>query len=131
MAIDERRGECPVARGESWTYGTRPSPTSCAAPDVVVHLALDLDLETDAGPPVRRYSVRGTQTVLTAAAAAGVHRVVLCTSRDGLRRAAGQRAAAVRGRRAARHRRGHAASATCWRSSGWRGARPARTPAST
>ena len=47
--------------------------------DVVVHLALDLDLETD--PAARTaYNVRGTQTVLTAAAAAGVHRVVLCTS---------------------------------------------------
>lgn len=44
-----------------------------------MHLALDLDLETD--PAARTaYNVRGTQTVLTAAAAAGVHRVVLCTS---------------------------------------------------
>lgn len=47
--------------------------------DVVVHLALDLDLESD--PSARTaYNVRGTQTVLTAAAAAGVRRVVLCTS---------------------------------------------------
>ncbi|MFD5318380.1 NAD-dependent epimerase/dehydratase family protein [Streptomyces sp. NPDC127098] len=47
--------------------------------DVVVHLALDLDLESD--PAARTaYNVRGTQTVLTAAAAAGVRRVVLCTS---------------------------------------------------
>jgi nucleoside-diphosphate-sugar epimerase len=51
-----------------------------AAPvDVVVHLALDLDLEAD--PAARTaYNVRGAQTVLTAAAAAGVRRVVLCTS---------------------------------------------------
>ncbi len=42
-----------------------------------MHLALDLDLETDAAATA--YNVR-TQTVLTAAAAAGVHRVVLCTS---------------------------------------------------
>ncbi|WP_130797724.1 NAD-dependent epimerase/dehydratase family protein [Streptomyces otsuchiensis] len=47
--------------------------------DVVVHLALDLGLESD--PAARSaYNVRGTQTVLTAAAAAGVRRVVLCTS---------------------------------------------------
>ncbi|RKN47123.1 SDR family oxidoreductase [Streptomyces hoynatensis] len=47
--------------------------------DVVVHLALDLDLESD--PAARTaYNVRGAQTVLTAAAAAGVRRVVLCTS---------------------------------------------------
>ena len=47
--------------------------------DVVVHLALDLDLESD--PKARSaFNVRGTQTVLTAAAAAGVRRVVLCTS---------------------------------------------------
>ena len=45
----------------------------------MVHLALDLDLETDAAARTA-YNVRGTQTVLTAAAAAGVHRVVLCTS---------------------------------------------------
>ena len=47
--------------------------------DVVVHLAIDLDLETDAAARTA-YNVRGAQTVLTAAAAAGVHRVVLCTS---------------------------------------------------
>jgi nucleoside-diphosphate-sugar epimerase len=47
--------------------------------DVVVHLALDLDLESD--PKARSaFNVRGTQTVLTASAAAGVRRVVLCTS---------------------------------------------------
>lgn len=47
--------------------------------DVLVHLALDLDVESD--PAARTaFNVRGTQTVLTAAAAAGVRRVVLCTS---------------------------------------------------
>ncbi|ARQ68709.1 NAD-dependent epimerase/dehydratase family protein [Streptomyces marincola] len=47
--------------------------------DVVVHLALDLDLEAD--PAARTaFNVRGAQTVLTAAAAAGVRRVILCTS---------------------------------------------------
>ncbi|MEO3750195.1 NAD-dependent epimerase/dehydratase family protein [Streptomyces sp. B6B3] len=47
--------------------------------DVVVHLAVDFDLASD--PAARTaLNVRGTQTVLTAAAAAGVRRVVLCTS---------------------------------------------------
>lgn len=47
--------------------------------DVVVHAALDLSVADD--PDVRRRTnVRGTQTVLTAAAAAGVRRVVLLSS---------------------------------------------------
>ncbi len=47
--------------------------------DVVVHCALDTGLETD--PKERRsHNVRGAQTVLTAAAAAHVRRVVLVTS---------------------------------------------------
>jgi nucleoside-diphosphate-sugar epimerase len=45
----------------------------------VVHLALDLALDSD--PRARTaFNVRGTQTVLTAAAATGIHRVVLVTS---------------------------------------------------
>ncbi|HEX2316612.1 MAG TPA: helix-turn-helix domain-containing protein, partial [Thermomonospora sp.] len=44
--------------------------------DVVVHLALDLDLGSDSAARTA-YNVRGTQTVLTAAAAAGVHRETL------------------------------------------------------
>ncbi len=80
VAIDERRATCPVRSGGCSTYGTRPSPTGCAdGRRRWSHLALDLDLESD--PTARSaYNVRGTQTVLTAAAAAGVHRVVLCTS---------------------------------------------------
>lgn len=54
--------------------GEPPGPV-----DVVVHLALDLDLASDAAARTA-LNVRGTQTVLTAAAAAGVRRVVLCTS---------------------------------------------------
>jgi nucleoside-diphosphate-sugar epimerase len=47
--------------------------------DVVVHAALDL--HPDADPPARtRLHVEGTQTVVTAAAAAGVRRLVLVTS---------------------------------------------------
>ena len=47
--------------------------------DVLVHT--DLDTSPDTDPAERtRYNVRGTETVLTAAAAAGVHRVVLRSS---------------------------------------------------
>lgn len=83
LALDERRG---AAEGAQWHVLDVRDPAIAdrlrgdgRPVDVVVHLALDLDLETD---PVARtaYNVRGTQTVLTAAAAAGVRRVVLCTS---------------------------------------------------
>ncbi|MDP9396902.1 MAG: NAD-dependent epimerase/dehydratase family protein [Actinomycetota bacterium] len=50
-----------------------------AGVDVVAHLALDASLDTPSAQR-RATSVRGTQTVLTAAAAAGVRRLVLCTS---------------------------------------------------
>ncbi|WP_052851885.1 SDR family oxidoreductase [Streptomyces avicenniae] len=70
-----------AARGPSQGTTTRERDTQSAPGpvDIVVHLALDLDLEAD--PAARTaYNVRGAQTVLTAAAAAGVRRVVLCTS---------------------------------------------------
>ncbi|OEV24037.1 NAD-dependent dehydratase, partial [Streptomyces nanshensis] len=83
IALDERRGE--VTEAQWHTLDVRDPAIADRLRgdgdpvDVVVHLALDLDLETD---PVARtaFNVRGTQTVLTAAAAAGVRRVVLCTS---------------------------------------------------
>ncbi|MGW7295982.1 SDR family oxidoreductase [Streptomyces xiamenensis] len=92
LALDERLGD---AKGAEWhtldvrdpaiaellrTRGiSRESAEHESPVDVVVHLALDLDLESD--PAIRTaYNVRGTQTVLTAAAAAGVRRVVLVTS---------------------------------------------------
>nr|WP_155073793.1 NAD-dependent epimerase/dehydratase family protein [Streptomyces taklimakanensis] len=83
IALDERRGD---AEGAQWHVLDVRDPAiadrlrDAGRPaDTVVHLALDLDLETD--PAARSaYNVRGTQTVLTAAAAAGVRRVVLCTS---------------------------------------------------
>ncbi|MFD3872317.1 SDR family oxidoreductase [Streptomyces sp. NPDC058623] len=79
VAIDERRGDCAEAHWHLLDVRDPAIAEKLRGADVVVHLALDLDLETD--PATRTaYNVRGTQTVLTAAAAAGVHRVVLCTS---------------------------------------------------
>lgn len=79
VAIDERRGDVP---GAVWRVLDVRDPAiadKLRGADVVVHLALDLDLDSD--PRARSaFNVRGTQTVLTAAAAAGVRRVVLCTS---------------------------------------------------
>ncbi|CAM5589811.1 SDR family oxidoreductase OS=Streptomyces tendae OX=1932 GN=GUR47_14850 PE=4 SV=1 [Streptomyces tendae] len=79
VAIDERRGECEAAQWQILDVRDPAIAEKLRGADVVVHLALDLDLETDAAARTA-YNVRGTQTVLTAAAAAGVHRVVLCTS---------------------------------------------------
>jgi nucleoside-diphosphate-sugar epimerase len=79
VAIDERRGDVP---GAAWRVLDVRDPAiaeKLRGADVVVHLALDLDLESDAKAR-SAFNVRGTQTVLTAAAAAGVRRVVLCTS---------------------------------------------------
>ncbi|MEU6483054.1 SDR family oxidoreductase [Streptomyces sp. NPDC046887] len=79
LAIDERRGECAEAQWHVLDVRDPAIAEKLRGADVVVHLALDLDLETD--PAARTaFNVRGTQTVLTAAAAAGVRRVVLCTS---------------------------------------------------
>lgn len=79
VAIDERRGDVP---GAQWRVLDVRDPAIAArlrGVDVVLHLAVDLGMETE--PQARTaYNVRGTQTVLTAAAAAGVPRVVLCTS---------------------------------------------------
>lgn len=79
VAIDERRGDVP---GATWRVLDVRDPAiaeKLRGADVVVHLAMDLDLESDAKAR-SAFNVRGTQTVLTAAAAAGVHRAVLCTS---------------------------------------------------
>ncbi|WP_333771025.1 SDR family oxidoreductase [Streptomyces sp. IBSBF 2435] len=79
VAIDERRGDVP---GATWRVLDVRDPAiaeKLRGADVVVHLAVDLDLESDAKAR-SAFNVRGTQTVLTAAAAAGVHRAVLCTS---------------------------------------------------
>ncbi len=79
VALDERRGDCAAARWHVLDIRDPALAERLRGVDVVVHLAVDLDLETD--PAARTaYNVRGTQTVLTASAAAGVRRVVLCTS---------------------------------------------------
>ncbi|MEV8567167.1 SDR family oxidoreductase [Streptomyces sp. NPDC051322] len=79
VAIDERRGEVSAATWHVLDVRDPAIAEKLRGADVVVHLALDLDLETDAAARTA-YNVRGTQTILTAAAAVGVHRVVLCTS---------------------------------------------------
>lgn len=79
IAVDERRGEIP---GVTWRVLDIRDPVMVdrlSDVDVVVHLAVDTDLDADPRGRSAR-NVRGTQTVLTAAAAANVSRVVLCTS---------------------------------------------------
>jgi nucleoside-diphosphate-sugar epimerase len=79
VAIDDHRGELT---GVTWRMVDIRDPVLAgrlAGIDVIVHA--DLDLAADSDPKARRaYNVRGAQTVLTAAAAGGVSRVVLITS---------------------------------------------------
>ncbi len=79
VAIDVRRGDVD---GVTWRVCDVRDPVLVqrfGGVDAVVHLAVDWSLET---PPAERteLNVRGTQTVVTAAAAAGVARVVVVTS---------------------------------------------------
>ncbi len=79
VALDERRGD---VAGVTWRVLDIRDPILAerlAGVDVLAHL--DLDTDPDADPKARTArNVRGAQTVLTSAAAAGVRRVVLCTS---------------------------------------------------
>ena len=79
IAIDARRGDIA---GVTWRVADVRDPSLAgrlAGVDVVVHA--DLDLSPDSDPRQRRaFNVRGAQTVLTAAAAGRVGRVVLLTS---------------------------------------------------
>jgi len=79
IAIDDHRGE---ATGVTWRVVDVRDPALAgrlAGADVVVHT--DLDLAPGSDHKARRaFNVRGAQTVLTAAAAGGVGRVVLVTS---------------------------------------------------
>ncbi len=79
IAIDDHRGD---TTGVTWRVTDVRDPTLAgrlAGVDVVVHTDLDLAPETDSRQR-RTFNVRGAQTVLTAAAAGGVSRVVLVTS---------------------------------------------------
>lgn len=79
VAIDDHRTDLP---GVTWRVLDIRDPiiaSRLSGVDTVVHLAIDTRVATN--PDARSASnVRGTQTVLTAAAAAGVRTVVLCTS---------------------------------------------------
>ena len=79
VAIDDHRGD---VTGVTWRVVDVRDPVLAgrlAGVDVIVHT--DLDLAPDSDSRARRaFNVRGAQTVLTAAAAGGVGRVVLVTS---------------------------------------------------
>jgi nucleoside-diphosphate-sugar epimerase len=79
IAIDDRRGDLT---GVVWRVVDIRDPALAgrlAGIDVIVHT--DLDLAAGSDPKARRaFNVRGAQTLLTAAAAEGVGRVVLVTS---------------------------------------------------
>jgi nucleoside-diphosphate-sugar epimerase len=79
IAIDDHRGDLG---GVAWRVLDVRDPSIAdrfRGLDTVVHLALDTSIATDRHARTA-LNVRGTQTVLTAAAAAGVRRVVLLTS---------------------------------------------------
>ncbi len=79
IAIDDHRGDLT---GVIWRVVDIRDPALAgrlSGIDVIVHT--DVDLAADSDQKARRaYNVRGAQTVLTAAAAGGVGRVVLITS---------------------------------------------------
>jgi len=79
IAIDDHRGE---ATGVTWRVVDVRDPALAgrlAEVDVLVHTDVDLAAGTDRSAR-RTFNVRGVQTVLTAAAAGRVSRVVLVTS---------------------------------------------------
>ena len=79
VAIDAHRGDVP---GVTWrVVDIRDPLLSNRLSDVDVLVNLDLEYSPDIDPRERRtHNVRGAQTVVTAAAAARVRRVVLITS---------------------------------------------------
>ena len=79
FAIDRQRGE---SAGVTWRVADIRDPALAGrlnGVDVVVHADFDLTPDSDARTR-RAFNVRGAQTVLTAAAAARVGRVILVTS---------------------------------------------------
>jgi nucleoside-diphosphate-sugar epimerase len=79
VAIDDHRGD---AAGVTWRVADVRDPTLAArlsGVDVIVHT--DMDMSAGSSPRSRRAAnIRGAQTVLTAAAAERIGRVVLVTS---------------------------------------------------
>ena len=121
IAIDEHRGD---VIGVTWRVADVRDPALAgrlAGVDVVVHTDMDLSPDTDHRAR-RAFNVRGAQTVLTAAAAGRVGRVVLVTSAMVYGAAPGQSGAAARGQRRWAWTTTAAWPATCWRSSTWPGA---------
>jgi nucleoside-diphosphate-sugar epimerase len=79
IAIDEHRGD---VAGVTWRLADVRDPalaTRLTGVDVLVHTDLDTSVDTDYRAR-RAYNVRAAQTVLTAAAAGRVGRVILVTS---------------------------------------------------
>jgi nucleoside-diphosphate-sugar epimerase len=79
VAIDGTRGD---VKGVTWRIVNVRDPALAgrlAGVDVIVHTDVDMSPDTDARTR-RAFNLRGAQTVLTAAAAGGVSRVVLVTS---------------------------------------------------
>ena len=77
VALDDHRGETD---GVTWRVLDVRNPLLAerlAGVDVVVHVDIDMSVDADRGAS---RNVQGTQTVVTAAAAAGVGRVVLLSS---------------------------------------------------
>lgn len=82
IALDTERGELPGVTGVTWRMvDVRDPLLAQRLDDVDVLVHTDVDRSPDTDPKVRRtYNVRGAQTVIAAAAGAGVGRVVLITS---------------------------------------------------
>lgn len=79
VALDDHRGDVP---GVTWRVVDIRDPqvtNRISDADVIVHLDVDQSPDTDHRDR-RAYNVRGAQTVITAAAAVRVRRVVLVTS---------------------------------------------------
>jgi nucleoside-diphosphate-sugar epimerase len=78
VGLDAERGAAPA----TWRLGDVADPglaERLSGVDTLVHLAVDMDLTADPRARAAR-NVRAAQTVLTCAAAAGVHHVVLLST---------------------------------------------------
>lgn len=78
VGLDTQRGAAPA----TWRLGDVADPglaDRLGGVDTLVHLAVDVDLNAEPRARAAR-NIRAAQTVLTSAAAAGVHHVVLCST---------------------------------------------------